>query len=89
MNQCLRITVSGDCGNGFLKNVIQKNARKYELEGVAKRVDEEHAKIMICGSSDNVENFIDLLHLKDNIEGIEIEPFLKERDYRRIFRVVE
>ena len=88
MNQCVKITLFGDCGNGFLREVVQKFARRHSLEGVAQRVEDNKAKILVCGNSLEVDKFVDQLH-KNNLDDIEMEPFLKEKDYRRIFRVVE
>jgi len=92
MKQCLRISFSMDIPENFLQNVIQKNARDLELEGTAQVVDSIHIKIVACGSKENVEEFLDILHKKrsqESMENFEIEPFLKEKDYRGVFRIIE
>ncbi|MDP3889009.1 MAG: acylphosphatase [bacterium] len=93
MNKCLRITITADFPEGFLYNFVQKSARKCNLEGVAQVVEEDRqVRIIICGSREDVDQFLDLLHKgpsKFVPENIEIEPFLKDKDYRGVFRVIE
>lgn len=91
MYKCLRITLVGEPKQGFLQ-VIQKHARKNALEGIAQMVGEEGVKIIVCGNKEYIDDFVDLLHkesVKHNIDDIEIEPFLKDKDYRGVFRVIE
>ena len=93
MNKCLRITLTANFPEGFLHNFVQKNARKLNLEGVAQFLDSDRcARIIVCGLKDNVDLFVDILHKgspKWAPKDIEIEPFLKDKDYRGIFRVIE
>lgn len=91
MNKCLRITFVADFPEGFLQNFMQKNARKLELEGVAQIID-GMARIIVCGTKEKVDEFLDILYKwtsKYIPEDIEIEAFLKVKDYRGIFRVIE
>lgn len=84
--------ISGSYPEGFLRDFVQKNARKYTLEGTAQATSQTSAKIMICGEKDNIDGFLDVLHkgTKDvELDEIHIEPFIKEKDYRGIFRVIE
>lgn len=92
MNKCLKIMLIGEPKDGFLQKVVQKHARKLELEGVVQQIVKDLVKIIVCGKKDHVDSFIDLLHKeidKSNFHNIEIEPFLKNKDYRGVFRVVE
>ncbi len=92
MNKCLRITLTADFPEGFLQNFIQKNARKLNLEGIAQAVTSRTMRIVVCGLKDDVDSFLDVLHKgfsKWLAENIEIEPFLKTKDYRGIFRVID
>jgi acylphosphatase len=92
MNKCLKITLTVEPKNGFLHNVIQKYARKFGLEGLAQALGKDKIKIIVCGERDHVDHFVDIIHKespKENIEDIEIEPFLKDKDYRGVFRVIE
>lgn len=92
MNKCLKITLFMEPKEGFFKNTVQKFARQYELEGFAQYLSDKTAKIIICGEKEQVDSFVDILHkesVKANITDIEIEPFLKDKDYRGVFRIIE
>lgn len=93
MNKCLRVSFGGNLPEDFLHNVIQKNAKKLNLEGTVQHVlAENKVKIIVCGDKDDVDQFLDSLHKgagKIALEGLEIEPFLKDKDYRGVFRVIE
>jgi acylphosphatase len=93
MNKCLKITFGADVPEGFLQNFIQKTAKKFNLEGTVQMIPaEDRIKIVICGPKDKVDQFVDVLHKgsgKAVVDDIEIEPFLKDKDYRGVFRVIE
>jgi acylphosphatase len=92
MNKCLKITFSGKFPEDFFHTFIQKHAKKLNIEGTVQLLQDATVKIMVCGKKEAVDSFLEVLHkgaagvLLDNIE---IEPFLKEKDYRGVFRVIE
>ena len=91
MNKCLKMLITIDATDSILKN-IQKVAQKYELEGIAQSVDQDTLKIIICGHKDKVDEFVDNLHKNINKlskANIELEPFIKDKDYRGVFRVID
>lgn len=91
MNKSLKITLLMEQSEGFLRNIVQKHAKAFELEGVAHNTDSQTVKIIICGKRDHVDSFIETLHKETeriDIKDIEIEPFLKDKDYRGVFRVI-
>lgn len=91
MNKCLRITLEGEIPEGFLRLFIQKHARKLELEGTAQMIDGK-VRVVVCGNVESVDSFLDVLHKGSSTytpQDIEVEPFLKDRDYRGVFRVIE
>ena len=91
MKQCLKITFSLDSKSNFLQDVVRKIAFKLQIEGTA-HVLTDHIKIIACGSKENMDQFIDILHKgshKIRPEDVEIEPFFKEKEYRGVFRVIE
>jgi len=91
MDQCLKITFFVGALRGFLHKFVQESAKKLELEGVAQLLSDEQVKIIVCGSKENIDEFIDVLYngtSKFKLDNIEVEPFMRERDYRGIFRVV-
>lgn len=92
MKQCLRITFSMEIPTDFFEDVIQKNAHKLKLEGTVQRVGEQEVKIIICGNHEAVDEFIGSFHKEAAnlyVEGFQIEPFVKDRDYRGVFRVIQ
>ncbi|HZW61443.1 MAG TPA: acylphosphatase [Candidatus Babeliales bacterium] len=92
MNKCLKITFSGDFPEDFFQNFIQKNAKKLKVEGTVQFIEHNLVKIIACGTKEAVDAFLDVLHKGSGeifLEDIEIEPFLKEKDYRGVFRVIE
>lgn len=93
MHKCLKITFSSSIPEGFLHDFVQKNAKKLNLEGVVQIVPSENRiKLIVCGGKDAVDQFVDLLHKgssKAIPDDIQIEPFLKDKDYRGVFRVIE
>lgn len=92
MNKCIKITLRGDLQSSFLYDVIQKQARKFGLEGVAQCLAPDQCKVIVCGDKEHVDQFLESIHKEspaEKINGIEVEPFLKDKDYRGVFRVIE
>jgi acylphosphatase len=91
MDQNLMITLVVGQAKSFLDEFVKKYANNYGLEGSARLVSANQVKLIICGDSDKVDDFIDLLYKKFEkykIEDISVEPYFRERDYRGIFRVI-
>jgi len=92
MNKCVKILIIGAVSDDFLHDFIQKQARKLSIEGSVARSSTDNLKIIACGDKDNVDLFVDAVHkelFKLLIQNIEVEPFLKEKDYRGVFRIIE
>jgi acylphosphatase len=94
MSQCLRITFSVHEAKDFLHKVIQKKARSLEIEGTAQVAngDGKMVRLFACGSKDAVEDFLDILHKEaalGTLKDLAVEPFIKERDFRGVFRIIE
>ena len=93
MNKCLKISLSVSPTADFLHSFVQHHARKLTVEGTVHLDDEEDiVRIVVCGTKENVDAFLDLLHkgsTKYSVEGVAVEPFLKGKDYRGVFRVIE
>ncbi len=90
--KCVRIFVLQDIDEAFTKDVVQKYARKLSLEGIALSSSEGSIRISVCGKKDSVDEFVDIMHkelAKRDVEEIEVEPFIKDKDYRGVFRVIE
>ncbi|MGE0009184.1 MAG: hypothetical protein AB7F19_01470 [Candidatus Babeliales bacterium] len=92
MSQCLRIVVTMNLPEDFLHNFIKKSARDLDLEGTVQLEADDIICIIACGSKISVEMFLDALHAagaKYFKDAVEVEPFIKDRDYRGVFRVIE
>ena len=92
MNKCLRITLLIKMQDGILEDFIQKNAKKFSIEGTVQAVDKQTIKIVACGANDNIDKFVDAIYkgYKDEKPTvIEVEPFLKDKEYRGVFRLIE
>ncbi len=92
--KCLRITMTATFPANFLVNFIQKQAKKLGLEGTAQLVesDEKKIKIAVCGQGDTLDDFIDAIYTGTKgfeLHELEVEPFLKDKEYRQVFRVIE
>lgn len=89
--KCLRIIITAEVPTNFLQSVVHKNAQKLGLEGTAQLVVAENnqVRINVCGLPDQLDEFIDFFHSNLECEDIEIEPFLKDKDFRKVFRIIE
>ena len=90
MNKCLKITLGEDVPEAFLRTFVQKHARSLELEGTAQVVEGEGV-IIVCGRKEEIDTLLDVLHKGTSSyrpEFIEVEPFLRDKDYRGVFRVI-
>jgi acylphosphatase len=92
MKKCLKITLVSNNIDGGFKDSVQGAARKLDLEGTMQFVEPNELIIIACGEKDNIDSFLDNLHqgLGINVpDDVQVEPFLKEKDYRGIFRILE
>ena len=91
MNRCLKMIITMDKWESSWNNDIQKQAKKFEIEGLMQLVGDNQLRIVVCGKSEKLDDFIDYLYdffLTINARVEELEPFIKERDYRGIFRII-
>ncbi len=92
MKKCLRVLVSSQFPEGFLHGFVQKHARQMGLEGSAQFMGSDQLRIIVCGEKEIVDDFLDILFKGDKewrAENIVAEPFVKDKDYRGVFRVIE
>lgn len=86
MNKCLKITLTAD-QEGFSHSVVQRHARTCDLEGMVQPAGDSQIRIIVCGKKEKVDDFVELLQ-KEPIKDVAIEPFIKDKDYRGVFRVL-
>jgi acylphosphatase len=92
MSQCMRINLVIKGDKSYIQALVRKYATEYNLEGLLQTADHQAVKVVACGDAVEIEAFMGALHkefAKDNLNIAEIEPFLKDRDYRGVFRVIE
>lgn len=92
MNKCIRFVIEGTLPKDFLTSHILHQARHYQLEGIAQQLNENSVRVLACGTPDQLDNFLDELHrsLQDlSITPFDVIPFLKDRDFRGVFRIIE
>lgn len=92
MNKCLRVSFTSPSEDQVVHIFIQKQAKSFAIEGTLKKSSQGFLQLIACGKKELVDDFVDQLHKGSkscSLENIEIEPFLKDRDYRGVFRVIE
>ncbi len=90
MIKCVRIICTGKITKAFVE-VLQKQARKLGVEGILHQVPPDSVRLIACGSIDSIESFVDFLYKEGAAKkpfSIEVEPFLKDKDYRGVFRII-
>ncbi len=94
MVQCLRIFISIVFPKKLLHTIYEK-AKELDLEGTVQTTQHEKysdVRIVICGSKKSIDSFIDFFHVEiadKTFSPAEIEPFIKDRDFRGVFRIIE
>lgn len=93
MIKCLRITipVSPPHNPELISSIVQKQAQKWGIEGVAQKTA-TGIVIIACGNIDSLEEFLDQLYTESAHHEwgeLMIEPILRDRDYRGVFRALE
>lgn len=93
MKKCVKVTFSAPrMPKGFLQEQVQKHAKKHGIEGTAQSSTTQEVRIIACGDKDKVDDFLDTVHaqiMRLGGEGMTTEPFVKDKDYRGVFRVIE
>ena len=92
MKKCIKVQFYTKNPQEFLKQVMPIGIKNFKIEGFAQALDVQTVQIFMCAEQEELDNFLDLIY--ENIdryalENIELEPFLKDRDFRGVFRVVE
>lgn len=91
MKQCIKIIISGHVQSAAYKEVIQKQATKLHIEGTLQNYEEDDILIFACGQSTDLDELIDHIYKGTadiKIRDVIIEPFINEKNYRGVFRVI-
>jgi len=92
MKKCLKITFTSKVLDRRLRDAIQPMARQLGVEGTVQLIEPHEMVIIACGDKENIDGFLDVIHEGFSgfiPEDVLVEPFLKEKDYRGIFRILE
>lgn len=92
MAKCLKINVSFEGDRQPFQENIASKAKELSLEGILEVVNENQIEISVCGTTEKIDDFIDFIyeeHLNVSAVVIDIEPFIKEKDFRLVFRIIE
>lgn len=93
MKKCLKIVLRELKSPEGLIQDIQKKGTKLILEGTIQYIaSERELRIIVCGIKDAVDALVDAIHKQSallNLSAPDIEPFVKTKDYRGAFRIIE
>ena len=91
MSQCLRIVVIIEGDKDCVDRYIQKQAQVLGIEGMMQPLTSTTFRIVVCGMKHAIDTFLDQLHSNycgGCVKNVECEPFLKDKDYRGVFRII-
>ena len=91
MKKCLKITIDAISHGQFAQD-LQKKGTKLGVEGTMQYIaDQKELRVVVCGDKEQVDQLVDHLHQLAAKEGISVhlEPYVKIKDYRGAFRIIE
>lgn len=91
MSRCLKVLIKINDWRPEFSHDIQRQAQKTKVEGQIQLINPQQLKLIVCGKNDQLDEFIDYifdLFISSGVSIEALEPFLKERDYRGIFRII-
>jgi hypothetical protein len=97
MRKCVKIILTDFGDLDVLYTLLKKKLSFDDLEGYAEPFSDEELHIVLYGPKKEVDNFVGSIeeivlkanaHTKDEI-GFFVEPFLKDEDYRGVFRFIK
>ncbi len=91
MSRCIKMTFVVRRSSEQLFEDIQKYARSSDVEGFVMASTPTTIKMIACGNSENLETFLDRVDdiiARQGGHDVEVDPFLKDKDYRGVFRIM-
>jgi acylphosphatase len=91
MRKCLKISVSGRVQKVAYRSFAQKSALALNIEGTVQNSDNGDVVIHACGTTEQLDAFLDLLYKGSplsRVEDINTEPFTEDKHFRGVFRVI-
>lgn len=92
MKKCIKIEFAVQNPQDFLKKVIAKEIKNKSLEGLAQVLPESVVQVCVCAEEDELDDLVDVLYAhvaQYKMTDVIVEPFLKDKDYRGVFRILE
>ena len=89
--RCVKVVFDVKTYQSVLLEKIQSEAHARALEGCLIVHHPNTIKIVVCGTGDAVELFVDFIYaVMAAYEGnqMAVDAFLKDKDYRGVFRVI-
>ncbi|MBY0109964.1 MAG: hypothetical protein K2X90_02530 [Candidatus Babeliaceae bacterium] len=91
MSRCIKMTFAVQRSNEKFLHALQKQALDCRLEGFVLASTPDTIKIIACGVSADLDAFLDKVDeiiAKHGGQDVVIDPFLKDKDYRGVFRIM-
>jgi len=91
MKQCVKMHVTGKVQGVGFRDFAQKQAQILQIEGAIQNVDNGEVSILACGSSSNLDTFIEQMYKgspASKVLNVAVEPFLNNKDFRGVFRII-
>jgi acylphosphatase len=91
MRQSVKIVVRGKVQGVSYRDFVKKEAEKLKVEGTAQNAPDGSVVIYASATSDSLDSFIDFLYKgssKSEVEDVLVEPLVRGRDFRNVFRII-
>ena len=91
MSRCIKMAFALDKPSEKFLQAIQKHARTFQIEGLLMAHPGEGLKVIACGEGESIDAFLDALDevvVKYGGQHISSDSFLKDKDYRGVFRIM-
>ena len=91
MKRCVKITITGKVQNVSYRAFTQKKAMALGIEGTVQNAENGSVIIYACGPAEKLDQLIDYLYEgtpETQIKELTVEPFINEKDFRSVFRII-
>lgn len=91
MKQSLKIKIIGKFDKDSYIKYMQNTAKNIGVEGTIQAINDHGIIIHAASLPDKLDIFIDYIYkneTKVKIEDVLVEPFVLEKDYRGVFRII-
>ena len=98
MRKCVKMIVTDYHDVDVFYKALKKRANVGAVEGVAEPLSDEELQIVVYGPKESVDEFVGAVEDTvitiaeegdDQASELMVEPFIKEEDYRGVFRFIK